>query len=63
MNFKELKSVIDAGIDPALRKELQKLLNEGQKIQAMSILQQKLKLGLKNSKDILDNFEKSQCDN
>ncbi len=44
-------------LDQNLKEELKKLLANGDKIAAVALVQNRLKIGLKNSKDLVDGLE------
>ena len=50
-------------IDVKLESEVKKMLMHGQKIEAVVLVQNSLKIGLKNSKDLVDRIEESQESN
>ncbi len=47
-------------MDFHLEKKVKELLHEGKKVEAITAVQNQLKIGLKNSKDLVDRLEKSQ---
>lgn len=47
-------------IDAKLEDEIKKLLMRGQRVEAITLVLNSLKIGLKNSKDIVDKIEESQ---
>lgn len=53
MNFKEL-------LDNQLKEKIRTLIKSGKKIEAVAIVQNQLKIGLKNSKDLVDGLEFSE---
>lgn len=47
-------------LDVELKKTVTELLRKGRKIEAIAIVQDRLRLGLKGSKDLVDDLEKLQ---
>lgn len=45
-------------LDSELKKKVDKLLKEGRKIEAIAMVQNELRLGLKGSKDLVDGLGK-----
>jgi hypothetical protein len=47
-------------IDTKLEDEIKKLLMRGQRVEAITLVLNSLKIGLKNSKDLVDRIDESQ---
>ena len=55
--------ITEKKMDDVLKKQVQDFLRVGNKIQAVAAVQNRLKIGLKNSKDLVDSLERLEKTN